>query len=165
MATGDGGTRWTVVESVLPGTPESTGGWRPRRFALSSLVSPSAETRFRFVASDTGFPTHVEFAIDDFTVWRVESAFDETFVRGDVDLDGSIQLTDVVYFLETIFGGARVAICPDAADANDDGTLDPADAVALLAHIFASAALPPPYTCDVDPTPDALVCFQPTSCR
>jgi len=48
--------------------------------------------------------------------------------------------------------------CPDAADANDDGKLDIADAIRVLGHLFAATGpLPPPFgACGTDPTSDTL---------
>ncbi|MGE3166502.1 MAG: hypothetical protein AB7O52_16500 [Planctomycetota bacterium] len=48
--------------------------------------------------------------------------------------------------------------CADAADADDGGTLNIADAIWILNFLFASG--PPPASphplCGVDPTPDGL---------
>ena len=55
--------------------------------------------------------------------------------------------------------------CLDTADTNDDGTIDVADAVTVLSHLFAgSGPLPAPFNeCGIDPTADDLDCesFEP----
>ena len=48
--------------------------------------------------------------------------------------------------------------CQDAADANDDGNIDIADAVAALSFLFGGASLPEPINCGEDPTADSLDC-------
>ncbi|MBT6541498.1 MAG: hypothetical protein HOM39_08035, partial [Planctomycetes bacterium] len=50
--------------------------------------------------------------------------------------------------------------CDNAADSNDDGTLNIADAIALLSYLFSGASAPPaPFPdCGIDPTVDALEC-------
>jgi formylglycine-generating enzyme required for sulfatase activity len=87
------------------------------------------------------------------------AAQDAFFVRGDVNDDGSVDLSDAVSVVRGLFGGAAIR-CDDALDANDDGAMDIADAVYLLEHLFAHGpALPAPgRTCGTDSTIDGLGC-------
>ena len=80
------------------------------------------------------------------------------FIRGDTDGDGQVCMADSVRLLYSFFYPDRVELlCPDAADANDDGFLDLADAVAGLMWVFQSVPLPPPHgSPGVDPTDDDL---------
>ncbi len=82
------------------------------------------------------------------------------FLRGDVDLDGSRQITDPIALLDYLFLGGLAPRCHDAADATDDGALDLADAIAVLAYLFTGGnPLPPPLAAPgPDPTLDALSC-------
>jgi hypothetical protein len=52
------------------------------------------------------------------------------------------------------------ALCMDASDANDDGSVDVSDAVRLLLHLFGGTGpLPAPHGfCASDPTADGLDC-------
>ena len=129
------------------------------------MIPLTDSVQFRFTATDQLLPTHVECAIDDFRVLRLNCSYDETFRRGDANLNSSIQLDDVVFLLETIFEGSQVLYCPDAGDANDDGAVDLTDAITVLSYIFAGEPLPLPSVCGVDPTPDSLSCIQPDGCR
>ena len=82
------------------------------------------------------------------------------FVRGDVNDDGSTNVTDAVNVLNFLFSGnADSPPCDAAADINDDGTINVTDPVALLNFLFSDGAVVPPPTdeCGVDPTPD-LTC-------
>lgn len=74
------------------------------------------------------------------------------FIRGDANLDGSIDLADV----DTILAGAYRGVpfpCPDAADINDDGAIDISDAITALQYLFSGSPQPPaPFP---DPGPDS----------
>jgi hypothetical protein len=90
----------------------------------------------------------------------VRTAGERPFLRGDVDLNGSLQITDAVRVLSYLFLGGAALACEDAADANDDGRLNVADASALLGHLFLGwGPLSAPFGAPgMDPTPDALGC-------
>ncbi|OQC21688.1 MAG: Inner spore coat protein H [Planctomycetes bacterium ADurb.Bin069] len=81
------------------------------------------------------------------------------FIRGDVNRDGVVNVSDAVRLLRQLFTQAPLT-CADAADVNDDGRLDLADAAALLEWLFTGGGPPaPPFPEEgVDPTPDDLGC-------
>ena len=55
----------------------------------------------------------------------------ELFIRGDTDGDGTREtIADVITVLDYLFVGERLISCLDAADANDDGGVNIADATA-----------------------------------
>ena len=89
----------------------------------------------------------------------------EDFRRGDCNVDGNIDISDAVFVLGLLFPpamGGNVATCQDSCDSNDDGFLNIADPVLLLAAIFSGGAPPPPPypNCGFDPTPfDSLGCL------
>ncbi|TMQ72798.1 MAG: T9SS type A sorting domain-containing protein [Candidatus Eisenbacteria bacterium] len=58
----DGGGSWHSVES----TPQSDNSWKRIVFFVKDVVPPSANMRLRFIAADTGQPSLVEAAVDDF---------------------------------------------------------------------------------------------------
>jgi hypothetical protein len=65
-------------------------------------------------------------------------------VRGDLDRDESIALTDAVGLLGYIFLGGAPPPCRPVADANGDAVVDVSDPVRLLIFLFGGApALPP----------------------
>ena len=84
----------------------------------------------------------------------------QSFIRGDANGDGAVDLADGVFTLVALFQGGPAWPCPDAADANDDRRTDIADAIATFAALFLDGrALPPPTGAPgPDPTPDALGC-------
>jgi len=83
-----------------------------------------------------------------------------TFKRGDINVDGKVDIADPVSLLSHLFAGAPEPVCKDAADANDDGTLDIGDPITILGHLFAETGpLAEPFeACGVDPTDDDLDC-------
>ena len=56
--------------------------------------------------------------------------------------------------------------CESAVDGNDDGSINLADAVSILAYLFSgSGTLPAPFLdCGTDSTADALDCLQYNGC-
>ncbi|MEM7165349.1 MAG: hypothetical protein AAF581_07795 [Planctomycetota bacterium] len=91
------------------------------------------------------------------------------FTRGDCYTDGTVNIVDIVAALLAAFpppGTAPSYGCADACDANDDGDLTIADAVALLNFIFAVPPLPipPPHGCGIDTSIDGLGCSYALPC-
>lgn len=86
------------------------------------------------------------------------------FVRGRINDDAGIDISDPVFLLVHLFSGGPAPECEDAADGNDDGTLDISDAVYLLAYLFTGGPVVPSPFPDPgpDPTPDDLTCGIPT---
>ena len=95
-----------------------------------------------------------------------------TFVRGDANSDGSINLTDGVIPLLFLFSGGAAPACADAADTNDTGNVEITDAIIIFSWLFTGGAPPaapsplsPGYSaeeCRGDPTDDALGCASPS---
>ncbi|GJM23178.1 MAG: hypothetical protein DHS20C15_30930 [Planctomycetota bacterium] len=68
----NGGGSWTNVEVVGPTGDETSGGWFQHSFVVSDLVTPTANVRLRFIASDFGGGSIVEAAVDDLRVDRFD---------------------------------------------------------------------------------------------
>jgi len=95
-----------------------------------------------------------------------------SFKRGDVDGNGTLELTDAVRFLNYAFVGIVQALeCMDAADVDDNGELDIADVIRLLNYQFTGSApapeLPGPFQCGPDGNGDAFpdCVYPPVSCK
>jgi len=84
-----------------------------------------------------------------------------TFVRGDSNGDGSIDLSDAVSTLGFLFLGSTRPACLDAADFNDDGIIDMSDPVGTVGFLFLSLREPPPPSVSEgpDPTEDSMGCL------
>jgi arylsulfatase A-like enzyme len=83
------------------------------------------------------------------------------FVRGDVNADGSIDISDGVATLLFLFGGGTTLSCVDAADPNDTGDVDVSDAIFVFNYLFLGGVQPsvPFPDCGADPTQDDLGCL------
>jgi hypothetical protein len=101
------------------------------------------------------------FAIPLCLAWPC-AAFGQSasFVRGDANADGALDISDPVSVLVRLFQSGGGFDCEDAADANDDGAVDVSDAVRLLGLLFlGEPALLAPYpACGADPSGDEHGC-------
>ncbi len=92
-----------------------------------------------------------------------------TFVRGDGNSSGTVDLSDAIGVLGHLFTGAPAPACLDAADSDDNGVLEITDAIRVLVWLFAGGAPPArpspmsssyaPADCGEDPSADSLGCF------
>ena len=84
------------------------------------------------------------------------------FIRGDMNRDGALDITDPIHGLISLFADPVLpeALCPDAVDANDDGRMDISDMIHVLYFLFMGGDRPPPpYPfCGEDPTEDSMGC-------
>ncbi|MGA1533813.1 MAG: proprotein convertase P-domain-containing protein [Planctomycetota bacterium] len=93
-----------------------------------------------------------------------------TFVRADVNDDGSVNIADAVFLLNSLFVPGFGSIpCEQAADVNDDGGVNIADAVFTLNSLFVPGFgdVPLPNSasgCGPDPTPTTLPCDVNNTC-
>ena len=61
--------------------------------------------------------------------------------RGDVNIDGSLDIADPVMLLNHLFGGGPLT-CRPAAEVTGDGNTDISDPVYLLNYLFAAGSPP-----------------------
>lgn len=86
--------------------------------------------------------------------------FPRFFLRGDVDGNGVVEITDAVNLLNFLFLGGRAPNCLDAADFQDRGHVDISDAISVLGFLFLGGTAPrvPFPNAGIDPTEDDLPC-------
>jgi parallel beta-helix repeat protein len=65
-----------------------------------------------------------------------------SFLCGDANADGSVDISDVVYMISFIFSGGLPPSPYLSGDANCDGQVDISDAVYLIAYIFSGGSAP-----------------------
>lgn len=89
------------------------------------------------------------------------------FIRGDVDANGALEITDSVRIFTFLFVGGQEIACQDAADANDSGVLDITDGIYLLNFLFRGGGAPPaPFPdCGADESEDSLGCERHGPCK
>ena len=176
---GDGGAEdgFVITAGVAPGVDpvsvERTGRWITIRYdgELCAGSSPGSGDSSLFVGFASQFPPSPVTAFlrdtlgSDFELEaRAPAAplleVPVGFIRGDRDVSGRTDLSDVIGTLGHLFLGRRQAACDKAADANDDGQIDVSDPVATLSALFlGEGPLPAPFPfCGADPTPDNLTC-------
>ncbi|MBN1422243.1 MAG: hypothetical protein JXP34_25945 [Planctomycetes bacterium] len=98
-----------------------------------------------------------ELTVESYETTRLQDPVNPHFERGDLNGDGEALLDDALAILDVLFAG-RALDCPDAADANDDGTINVADPIRLMMALFGGAEdLPEPvWRCGADLTEDSL---------
>ena len=86
---------------------------------------------------------------------------DASFVRGDANDDGVVNLSDPIRILSMLFQGGGNLYCEDSADANDDGEINLTDPILILQTLFdgnvGGISAPYPYR-GFDPTSDDMHC-------
>jgi hypothetical protein len=88
------------------------------------------------------------------------SATAADFLRGDVNSDGAVSISDPGFLNGYLFLGRLAPPCVDAADADDSGVVNLTDSVRILDFLFQGG----PELCDpfpaagADPTPDRATC-------
>lgn len=86
------------------------------------------------------------------------------FLRGDFNMDASLDISDPIGILTYTFFGSAPPHCLVSGDANDDETIDVSDPIYLLSYLFTHGPPPPPPMSSgggLDPTPGQLGCDHP----
>jgi hypothetical protein len=133
------GSSWSPVETVGP-VDQASGGWFVHSFFVNDFVTPSAQTRVRFVASDLNDASTVEAAVDDFNVSLF--ACEPPYICGDADDNELVNISDAVYMVNYIFGSGIAPQPLEAGDVNCDQIANISDAVYLIAYIFGGGPAP-----------------------
>ncbi len=72
-----------------------------------------------------------------------QAADGSSFIRGDVDRNSKLEVTDAVAILNFLFLGDPATLeCEDAADVDDTGAVEVTDGIYLLRFLFAGGASP-----------------------
>lgn len=121
----------------------------------SYLAFRSGSEPFRCGKGRDGGGLAVSFS--DFSVFNnvIELTARRDFVRGEVNRDQLVDLTDSILILEHVFLGAGAPEPEASADTNDDGLVDLSDSIYLIEYLFLGGPEPPPPFDEpgLDPTP------------
>ena len=127
QVTNDDMNTWIDLEN----TNQSNPSWNRYRFVLADYIALTENVQFRFVASDLfndgdvgSGGSLVEAALDDFLLEAI--AFE--MISGDVNLDGDINVLDVVALVNVILDFT----ISENADINLDGEINVLDVVELV---------------------------------
>ena len=90
----------------------------------------------------------------------------DSFLRGDANADGAINMTDAISILSFLFLGGGEPPCLDAADTDNNEVVQLTDGIYMLNFLFSGGAPPsaPFPGCGADPTTDTLGCVEFTPC-
>jgi hypothetical protein len=117
----NGGVGWVLVESV----GDQDGVWVESSFRVADYVTPTANVRVRFSATDNPNDSVSEAAID---ALRVVSLLCDEPCPADIDGDGSVTFEDL---LSVLAAWGPCPSCPE--DLDDDGTVGFTDLLTILA--------------------------------
>ncbi len=101
-----------------------------------------------------------------FTDRVIDPTASGSFLRGDGNDDGTIDLTDAITILNYLFLGGVAPGCLDAADSDDDEEIQLTDGIYTLSFLFSGGAPPPaPWPdCGEDLAGEGLDCTAQQSC-
>ena len=123
------GENWTILDTF-------TGiEWYPvkrRCTLLEEFCGPGNETvhiRFRVVSDESG--TDEGWIVDEITMWFKAEA-------GDLNVDGQINIIDVIILVNVILGSETSSCAQGAADFNEDGNVNIVDAIVLVNWILSN---------------------------
>ena len=124
--------------SILPGDAENSPLWLKIAFPdpefgarMPRLADPLSQQELDLVAA-----------------WINEGALESVpaSVRGDLDRNGNLSLTDAVIILSFLFLGGDDPFCSPVADINSSGELNITDAIYLLDYLFLGGPAPQPLS-------------------
>jgi hypothetical protein len=116
------GSTWTAFETLAAGSPVQLG-WRQVSRTLGSVgITPTAQMKLRFLATDVSPTTTVEAAIDDLKVSRVSCVATPSCGTSDFNGDGDFGTdADIEAFFACLAGNCCATCFPGGADFNGDG--------------------------------------------
>ena len=94
------------------------------------------------VAPDTVFRELLTVTVSDYCHGDTFAFIVSTYLCGDANADGSIDISDAVYLIAYIFSGGSAPDPLLTGDANCDSTVDISDVVYLIAYIFSGGLAP-----------------------
>jgi hypothetical protein len=140
----------TATVTYTPDPEHADLAGLPLQIRLAALEDPDDHSLTTWVAFDdvrlTAEPTEPT---------------EPSFVRGDADADGEINITDGIFILNFLFLGGEDPSCMDAADADDSEDINITDGIYVLNFLFLGGPSPTDPWPDCGPDPDdggALSC-------
>jgi len=123
---------------------EIISGALPDGLALDSLTGliagdPGAMGLFTFTVKATHrvFPTYTDQA-----EYSIEIGMPTVDMPGDANLDGQVNVGDIVMIISYIFRGGEAPLIPNWADVNADCQINVGDAVSLINYVFKEGDAP-----------------------
>lgn len=106
------------------------------------------------VCKDLGFDTGT-LSCSQTCTFDIAQCYDNQFLRGDANSDGSVDISDPIKTLFYLYSNAQLS-CKETADSNDDGKIDISDTIYALNFIFKNGpSIKQPYPAlGIDTTPE-----------
>ena len=144
---------------IGPGSVDHSGDCRYLLPMRIEVPGPGREAE-RFGLAVRITDTTGRALVVDLSGFAVCENSERPFLRGDINGDGRINLTDVVALLRVLNDTDPVPSCADALDVNDDGSIDAGDRDHLSDFVGGSvSSLPDPFPePGIDPSGDNLSC-------
>ncbi|MEM7165491.1 MAG: FG-GAP-like repeat-containing protein [Planctomycetota bacterium] len=116
-------------------------GTSPGNFEVTQTLLPAGQHCVSLSCTDLDGDGRTDIAVANQNGGTVTLFFNanEPFLRGDVNIDGHIDIGDVVRLLQYLFQLPDPLSCADSADVDDSGILDLGDVVLLLNQLFSTA--------------------------
>jgi photosystem II stability/assembly factor-like uncharacterized protein len=106
----------------------------------SAFVSPAGIFRFSIASGGYVRPDYIDCGTSDIVISS------SSYICGDADASGEVDIDDVVHLIEYIFSGGPEPVPYESGDADCSSGVDIDDVVWLIAYIFSSGNEP----CDSD---------------
>ena len=136
----DNGSDWTLVETVGPTGPGTTGGWITKTLWAGDYVEASDQMKLRFEVSDLNMSSTVEAGIDSVHVTSLICESD--YICGDVNSDLSVNVSDAVFIINYVFIGGAAPDPIFVGDTNCDGAVNVSDGVYIINYVFIGGYAP-----------------------
>jgi len=134
-----GGTppyNWTFVSGDMPYGLTFTGG---AHGTISGKPTWKATFYFTFAVSDSSAPTMVDTIPSRM---KITDPPPPTYICGDADASGAVDISDVVYLIEYIFSGGSAPNPLLRGDSDCSSEVDISDVVYLISYIFSGGPAP-----------------------
>ncbi|MBI4583178.1 MAG: IPT/TIG domain-containing protein, partial [Planctomycetes bacterium] len=144
----EGGTLFFLIGANIPSEPGAASVLFGERYAEGITVISRSLLRGLVPRAAGRGPVDVHLQTPGGTA-RLARAYtyvrsgSPVFIRMDVNLDGQWDISDPIVILNSLFLGLGTIYCRDAADSNDDGSLDISDAIYAFWFLY-SIGRPPP---------------------
>jgi hypothetical protein len=133
---GDGGNSWISLEN----TSNSNNYWLQKQFIVSDYIELSNQVQFRFIAQDTfndgdsgSGGSLIEAGLDDF---KIEIFEDNSCIAGDLNLDLSINIQDIVLMVNLIVNEENTDNYLCSGDINTDSMINIQDIILVISLIL-----------------------------
>lgn len=132
----------TIVALQVSVVPSRAGQLVLVAGSLDEVGGSSASAHFSVAQSSGGQSTAIGPSLSSHFVVKAGFVYMTAARSGDVNGDGSVSISDVVYVINYIFASGPEPQPYSAGDVNCDGLVSISDAVYLINYIFAGGSPP-----------------------